>query len=391
MSIPQRCQPSRTSRTLSASGSSSTGNPRAGRTRGSRASRRRRRGSPPAARGWPPTAKRGRFARSAATLLLILAATVLLGLAGSGSGGSATSRPRVGDLLLPLVRHARARRRLAALEPARAPAARSISRRTSTPRAARTRATTRASSTRRCARSRATGVGEVVVSWWGRGSREDQRLPLVIRAGARARARGRRPPRAVRRTARSTPSRADLAYLRRLGIRDVLRLRPVRGPGRGLGGAARPADRAPLFAQTPFVARAAAAGSTASTRTTSSTSARLHAPLRAGARPRPAVRAVGRPGLRRAPRDGRHARASRAATARPTTRCGRRRCTRGADLVTITSYNEWHEGTQIEPARVRRGGLRVRDLRRRLGPPRPRCRARVPRADGVLGRRLSGF
>ena len=52
-------------------------------------------------------------------------------------------------------------------------------------RVASTRRRTRSSSMARCARSPRAGIGTVVVSWWGAGSPEDQRLPLVASAAAR--------------------------------------------------------------------------------------------------------------------------------------------------------------------------------------------------------------
>ncbi len=57
-----------------------------------------------------------------------------------------------------------------------------------------------------------------------------------------------------------------------------------------------------------------------------------------------------------------------------------------ADVVTITSYNEWHEGTQIEPASAI--GATVRVIRRCVRPHRPRCAACVSRPHRGVGARI---
>ena len=225
----------------------------------------------------------------------------------------------------------------------------------------------------------AAGVGTVITSWWGRGSREDRRLPQVIEA---ARANGlavaahlepyggrtvasteadiRQPPRArdhrLLRLGLGLLPDAEWAALNEQldGVRHVREHEPPR-QGRG-----RQVRRA-LHLRRPALRRRA-----------------LPSAVPSGAPARPAVRTVGRPRLRR-----------RRATGDTRVRPRRDGATydsmwRGAvqaraDLVTITSYNEWHEGTQIEPARG--GRLRLRELRRRLGSPRARRRERLPRPD----------
>jgi hypothetical protein len=195
----------------------------------------------------------------------------------------------------------------------------------------------------------AAGVDEVVSSWWGRGSPEDQRLPAVSRA---AKVRGLQvavqlEPYAGR-TLDSIAS--DLVYLRALGLHDVyiystkdfeaeawrrVTLQPM-----GLR----------LFAQTSQVGFAAHAGFAgfytydillydAAKFDRFCTQARSLGILCA-----PSVgpgydarEATGdsrvKPRLDGATYDTMWGAAMRA----------------GADMVTITSYNEWSEGTQIEP------------------------------------------
>jgi glycoprotein endo-alpha-1,2-mannosidase len=202
----------------------------------------------------------------------------------------------------------------------------------------------------------ATGVDQVVVSWWGRGSLEDARLGLTV---ASARAAGLSVAVHVEPYAGRSPGsvEADVAYLRPLGVTDVYVYRADDFPA---------ADWAPVndrltaplrvFAQTGRVGQAAAGhfdgvytydilvyGGSALARRCS----QAHA---AGLLCAPSVG----PGYdaRRAAGDARIKARRDGATYDSMWRAA---LAAGADLVTITSYNEWHEGTQIEPARARTG------------------------------------
>ncbi len=200
------------------------------------------------------------------------------------------------------------------------------------------------------------GVREVVSSWWGWGSPEDLRLPLVVRAAHAAGL-------SVAVHLEPYPGRtietveSDIVHLEGLGITRFFVYQPF---DISLEDWAALRDRiagVQLFAQTALAGRAARArfdglytydvllwgGDTFPRLCSQAHSAGLLCLPSVGPG-YDAARATGDP--RSKPRrDGATYDAMWASAIRS-----------GADGVTITSYNEWHEGTQIEPARTRPAG-----------------------------------
>jgi Glycosyl hydrolase family 99 len=197
---------------------------------------------------------------------------------------------------------------------------------------------------------RAAGVDEVVSSWWGKGSVEDARLRAVQRAAHRAGL-----VTAVQLEpypGRSVESVAnDLVYLRALGVRDVYVYEAADISADDWRALDLQLSGLRVFAQTGYVGFASAGGFAGFYTYDvlvygGDKFERLCAEAHAlGLLCAPSVgpgfdaeAATGDPRVK--PRDG-----------GATYDCmWRAALSAGADLVTITSYNEWSEGTQIEPA-----------------------------------------
>jgi hypothetical protein len=198
---------------------------------------------------------------------------------------------------------------------------------------------------------RAAGVDQIATSWWGWGSLEDLRLPTVL-AAARTMSLdvavhiepypGRTPDSVL----------VDVEHLRGLGIEDFFVYDPTRSTAAEWVAVNAQLAGVRTFAQTPLVGFASAAGFDGVYTYdvlvhTGGRFARLCQQARTkGLLCAPSVgpgydarRAMGDPRVKLRRKGRTYDSMWRSALAS------------GPDLVTITSYNEWHEGTQIEPAR----------------------------------------
>ena len=193
------------------------------------------------------------------------------------------------------------------------------------------------------------GIREVVSSWWGLGSPEDELLPMIVRMATK---RGLQVAVQIEpyddRTAASVA--ADLAHLRQIGINRAYVYHPFE-IAESDWATVLPFAGMQVLAQTANVSRAQAAHfGGVYTYDVVTFGPGAFAPLCARAH---------RAGLLCAPSVGPGYDALRATgdvQFRPRDAGGtydamwRAAIQAGADRVTITSYNEWHEGTQIESA-----------------------------------------
>jgi glycoprotein endo-alpha-1,2-mannosidase len=192
-------------------------------------------------------------------------------------------------------------------------------------------------------------IGVVIVSWWGVGSPEDERLPTVIAA---ARSFGLSVAIHIEPYQGRTPETvaADIVRLRALGVKDFYVYDSTSSPDADWATVTRSLHTVRLFANTALPGKAAAGGFAglytydvyqydgSSFPRVCESARNLHLVCAPSVGPGYDARAIGDPRVR--PRadggtyDGMWRSAIRAQ----------------ADMVTITSYTEWHEGTQIEPS-----------------------------------------